>query len=134
MGSSVELHETITESLRHQFRTELHNILSAWFPRSVDREHGGFLCDFENRCRPSGLQHKMLEYQARQTIAAARGTPQFSRPDVLREAALNGFRYLKETVADSSGFPRRLSILYPPRWKTTSRLRSAVPLAHTSAE
>jgi cellobiose epimerase len=93
--------------LCNQIDTELESILKAWFPRTIDLEYGGFLCDFDYRWRPRGLQHKMLEYQARQTIAAARGA---SRSKDLRDTALHGFRYLKEKMwdADSGGWFRLL--------------------------
>jgi len=90
------------ESLPSQLEAELYSLQRAWFPRSVDRQHGGFLCDFDDRWQPSGPQHKMLEFQARQTLAAARGATRSPHPAVLREAALHGFRYLKDTMWDHS--------------------------------
>jgi mannose/cellobiose epimerase-like protein (N-acyl-D-glucosamine 2-epimerase family) len=95
-GSSVK------ESLSSQAEAELYSLQRAWYPRSVDRQHGGFLCDFGDRWQPSGPQNKMLEFQARQTLAAARGAARSSHAAVLREAALHGFRYLKETMWDHS--------------------------------
>jgi mannobiose 2-epimerase len=86
--------------LRGELETELRRLVDVWFPRSVDREHGGFLCDFNRRWRPSGAQHKMLEYQARQTTASARAAAQFPDLAFLREAALHGFRYLEEKMWD----------------------------------
>lgn len=88
------------ESLPRQIEAELHSLQRAWFPRSIDRQHGGFLCDFDDRWKPSGPQHKMLEYQARQTLAAARGAIWSPHTAVLREAALHGFAYLKDTMWD----------------------------------
>jgi|SRR2546426_356708 len=90
------------EPLRNELETELRGLMSTWFPRSVDREHGGFLCDFDHRWKPSGSQLKMLEYQARQTIAAARAAAH--SPDLahLREVASHGFRYLKDRMWDPS--------------------------------
>src|SRR6266496_2673070 len=86
---------SMKDTLRGQLETELHGLLGAWFPHSVDREFGGFFCDFDHRWKPSGSQHKMLEYQARQTIGAARGATHFPHIASLREAASHGFRYLK---------------------------------------
>ena len=59
--------------LRNEIENELDFILKVWFPRTIDTEYGGFLSDFDYRWRPRGPQDKMLEYQARQTIAAAKG-------------------------------------------------------------
>ena len=93
--------------LRNQIETELDFILNAWFPRSIDLECGGFLSDFDYRWKPTGPQHKMLEYQARQTIAAARSAVHC---ETLCETALHGFRYLKENMwdANSGGWFRLL--------------------------
>jgi mannobiose 2-epimerase len=93
--------------LRHEIESELDFILKAWFPRTIDTEYGGFLSDFDYRWRPRGPQHKMLEYQARQTTAAAKGASRFKE---LYDTALHGFRYLKEIMwdAQSGGWFRLL--------------------------
>lgn len=93
-------HASVEESLPRQMEAELHSLQRVWFPRSIDRQHGGFLCDFDDRWRPSGPHHKMLEFQARQTLAAARGATGSPHAAVLREAAEHGFRYLKDTMWD----------------------------------
>jgi mannobiose 2-epimerase len=97
----------VSKILRHEIETELDSVLKAWFPRTIDIECGGFLSDFDYRWRPRGPQHKMLEYHARQTIAAAKGASRFKH---LQETALHGFRYLKEKMwdADSDGWFRLL--------------------------
>ena len=100
--SIPEWSRSMKPSLRNELEKELRDLMGAWFPRSVDREHGGFLCDFDHRWRPSGAQVKMLEFQARQTTAAARGAARFPDLVALREAALHGFRYLKERQWDRS--------------------------------
>ena len=89
------------KNLRGELEAELRNLLEVWFPRCVDREHGGFLCDFDHRWKPAGSQLKMLEYQARQTLVAARGAAHCTDLAPLRDAASHGFRYLKETMWDS---------------------------------
>ena len=90
----------IKETLRGELEAELHRLMSVWFPRSVDREDGGFLCDFDHRWKPCGSQLKMLEYQARQTIAAARAAAHYPDLTLLRDSAAHGFRYLKEKMWD----------------------------------
>jgi cellobiose epimerase len=116
------------ESLPSQFEAELHSLQRAWFPRSIDRQHGGFLCDFGDRWQPSGPQHKMLEYQARQTLAAARGATRSPDAPVLREAALHGFRYLKDVMWDhgQGGWYRMLDRIGNP-------LESATKHGHGSS-
>jgi mannobiose 2-epimerase len=91
-----------TDRLAKELKDELRHTLASWFPRSVDRDHGGFLCDFDHRWRPVGSQPKMLEFQARQTISAARSAAR--SPDIreLTQIAEHGFRYLKEKMWDPS--------------------------------
>jgi mannobiose 2-epimerase len=83
-----------------ELEAELRSVLQVWFPRCVDREHGGFLCDFDHRWKPAGAQLKMLEYQARQTLVAARGAAHCADFAPLRQAAEHGFRYLRDTMWD----------------------------------
>jgi cellobiose epimerase len=127
-GNQITQMQSVKESLRNQLETELHTLLDAWFPRSLDREHGGFFCDFDHRWKPSGLQRKMLEYQARQTIAAARGSIHFPTRAFLREAASHGFRYLEETMWDRAwgGWYRMLDRIGNP-------LESAAKHGHGSS-
>ena len=56
-----------------ELREALDPLLDAWFPRCIDHEYGGFLCDFDYRWKASGPHRKMLEFQARQTRLAAIG-------------------------------------------------------------
>jgi mannobiose 2-epimerase len=88
------------ESIPAQVEAELQSIQRAWYPRTVDRQHGGFLCDFSDRWEATGPHHKMLEYQARQTHSAALGALRSPDNAVLREAALHGFRYLNDVMWD----------------------------------
>ncbi len=90
----------VTASLRRELETELRRLMGAWFPRCIDRVHGGFLCNFDHRWKPSGPQVKMLEYQARQTLAAARGAAYVPDLVPLREAAVHGFQYLAGPMWD----------------------------------
>lgn len=88
------------ESLRGELESELRRLVAVWFPRSVDTEYGGFLCNFDYRWKSSGSQPKMLEYQARQTIAAARSAAHSSDLADLGQIATHGFRYLKDRMWD----------------------------------
>src|SRR5207247_6054880 len=121
-------HGSMKELLRTELETELRRLMGVWFPRSVDREHGGFLCDFDHRWRPGGSQLKMLEYQARQTIAAARAAAHLPDFPDLREAAAHGFRYLKDRMWDPSlgGWYRLLDRIGEPlEDRKSTRLNSS---------
>ncbi|HXR20616.1 MAG TPA: AGE family epimerase/isomerase [Steroidobacteraceae bacterium] len=93
---------SVRSTLRNEIELELHRLAAVWFPRSVDRQHGGFLCNFNYRWRLRGSQEKMLEYQARQTIAAARAAAHSPQLAFLHETASHGFRYLKQRMWDQS--------------------------------
>jgi mannobiose 2-epimerase len=73
-------------------------LLDAWFPRVVDRDNGGFSCDFDYRWRPSGPNDKMLEFQARTLRFVARAA-QFD-PDLVPHAK-HGFEFLCGSMWDS---------------------------------
>lgn len=92
----------MSELLCDAFERELRRLMSVWFPRTVDATCGGFLCDFDHRWRPTGPHCKMLEYQARQTLAAARAGAHLPGSAPLREAAMHGFRYLEERMWDAA--------------------------------
>jgi len=76
------------------------HVLGPWFPRSIDVEDGGFLCDFDRQWASSGPHDKFLEFQARQTLTAADASKHFPSDRTLRDAALHGFRYLREVMWD----------------------------------
>jgi mannobiose 2-epimerase len=79
------------------------HVIQPWFPRCLDREHGGFLCAFDRRWAAAPDQPRMLEFQARQTRAAAR-LARFSPGDGrFAEYALHGFRYLRDAMWDAPG-------------------------------
>ena len=94
--------------LVHEFRAALDDILDAWFPRVIDREHGGFLCDFDHRWKPRGPQNKMLEFQARQTRLAGIAAEFLPERDDLRAAVEHGFTFLRDAMWDQEhgGFYR----------------------------
>ena len=96
--------------LVREFRDALDDLLDAWFPRVIDREHGGFLCDFDHRWKPTGPHRKMLEFQARQTRLAAVAAEFLPERADLRAAAEHGFSYLRDVMWDSEfgGFYRLL--------------------------
>jgi mannobiose 2-epimerase len=84
-----------------EFEKVLHrHVIDCWFPRSVDREHGGFLSDFDFRWRSCGPQQKLAEFQTRHTWFAAEASRRYPDDDRLREAHEHGFSYLRNTVWD----------------------------------
>jgi mannobiose 2-epimerase len=89
--------ESIAAEMLEYLRT---HVIESWFPRCIDREAGGFFCDFDRRWKPCGPQHRLLEFQARQTRVAARLALAFPNDSQWAEIALHGFRYLRDAIWD----------------------------------
>jgi mannobiose 2-epimerase len=84
-----------------QLESWLHtHVVEAWFPRSLDEQYGGFLCDFDRAWRPRGEQRKLLEFQARHTLFAAEASQAYPADERLRRAAWHGFRQLRDAQWD----------------------------------
>ncbi|MDA0990849.1 MAG: AGE family epimerase/isomerase [Verrucomicrobia bacterium] len=81
----------------------LRHVIAPWFPRCLDAEHGGFLCDFNRRWRPCGPHDKLLEFQARQTLFAAEACRRYPEHAELRRATAHGFTYLRDALWDPVG-------------------------------
>ena len=79
-----------------------HDVIDVWFPRSLDREYGGFLCDFDYRWKPDGPNEKLLEFQARHTRFAAEASRFYPNDDRLRQAVEHGFSYLRDALWDQT--------------------------------
>ncbi|MDB5507293.1 MAG: N-acyl-D-glucosamine 2-epimerase-like protein [Devosia sp.] len=78
----------------------IEHVIEPWFPRSIDFEFGGFLCDFDVDWQPSGSQHKVLEFQARQTLVAAELSMAFPSNPHLKAATERGFEALSGPLWD----------------------------------
>jgi len=78
------------------------HVVEVWFPRSLDLEYGGFLCDFDHAWRPCGPHDKFLEFQARHTWLAAEASQAYPADERLRQATAIGFRHLREAMWDSA--------------------------------
>jgi mannobiose 2-epimerase len=77
------------------------HVLEPWFPRCLDREYGGYLCDFDRAWQPAGPHDKFLEFQARQTWLAALVSRQYPEDQELRDAARHGLGCLREIMWDA---------------------------------
>lgn len=84
------------------FETALErHVIDVWFPRSVDSEFGGFLCDFDRAWRSCGPHCKLLEFQARHTMFAADAAALPKYADRTRRAAIHGFHCLRDMMWDN---------------------------------
>jgi mannobiose 2-epimerase len=88
--------QRLAHDLEHDLRR---HVVEAWFPRCVDPA-GGFRSGFDRRWRPIGPQHRMLEFQARQTRLAAGLALAYPHEGRWADAALHGLRTLEERQWD----------------------------------
>ncbi|MGH7523898.1 MAG: DNA-formamidopyrimidine glycosylase family protein, partial [Gemmatimonadales bacterium] len=62
---ALDSHRMPAPSIPEEFESVLRrHVLEVWFPRCLDRVHGGFLCDFDHTWRSNGPDDKLLEFQA----------------------------------------------------------------------
>jgi mannobiose 2-epimerase len=76
-------------------------LLPLWYPRCVDREHGGFYSNFREDWSPGDKQHKTIVYQARMTWLASQVALRY--PELAaeyREYARHGLDFLAGTMWD----------------------------------
>jgi hypothetical protein len=66
------------DPLRDQVEKSLRtNVLEIWFPRIIDKENGGFLCDFNADWKPAGQQLKTNVYRARAIWTASQAARRY---------------------------------------------------------
>lgn len=94
----------MTHPTADDFRRVLErHVIGVWFPRSLDTEHGGFLCDFDRTWKPVGPHDKLLEFQARHLVFAAEAYRLLPHDERLRAAMTHGMRYLVDVMWDADG-------------------------------
>ena len=82
------------------------SIVGFWLPRSIDREHGGYIINFDIGGDPNGKTTKGLVTQARMVwfwsrmLRAGLDGPKYKRADY-RTAAEHGFRFLRDRLRDA---------------------------------
>jgi mannobiose 2-epimerase len=93
-------------ALAAEMRAALADLLDAWYPRTVDREHGGFLSRFDHQWRPQEPQEKMIVTQARHVWTTARAAEFFPGDERFLPLAAHGFVFLRDVMwdAEQGGF------------------------------
>ena len=84
-------------------RNLLEQVLSPWFPRAIDKEHGGFYEAFDEQWkRPAGDPNvKSIVYQSRLTWVAAKASERYpEQAATYRAAAQHGLQCLSEKLWD----------------------------------
>jgi mannobiose 2-epimerase len=77
-------------------------VIPFWFPRSLDKEHGGYTVHYGPTGEPLDGGVKMIVTQARQLwLSSALLRTRFATP-ALREAADHGYRFLRDVMWDKA--------------------------------
>jgi mannobiose 2-epimerase len=76
-------------------------IVDFWYPRTIDREHGGYLLAFgkDNERLPNAS--KQIVTQARMVWLFSRLSERGTRRDAMRDAATHGYRFLMDRMWDA---------------------------------
>jgi mannobiose 2-epimerase len=93
VNGRADLAAELTAALRR-------HVMDTWFPRCIDSAAGGYRCAFDRRWRPGPDASRLLEFQARQTRAAATLASAYPHESRWAEYALHGFRYLRDRMWD----------------------------------
>jgi cellobiose epimerase len=86
--------------LADQIEAELRAEIDAWYPRTLDREFGGFLSDFDYAWRPTADQNKMIVTQARHLWTLSRIAGRYPERPEYAEFARHGFEFLRDRMWD----------------------------------
>jgi cellobiose epimerase len=101
MNRAPEVGRSAAEPSKHEIRDVLRrHVVEAWFPRCVAADGNGLLCDFDRAWRPCGPNDKQLEFQARQTWAAALLLHHEPSNESLRAGVAAGWQCLREVLWD----------------------------------
>lgn len=88
------------QDLKPELESSLDCLSLAWFPRCLDRERGGFFCEYDQSWRAFGHQPKLLEFQARQTMFASELSLWYPQESLFAESAEWGFECLRAQMWD----------------------------------
>ena len=90
----------VRAALADEVEVGLDRLLAAWYPRAVDREHGGFLSRFDADWRPVGDQRKMIVTQARHTWTTAQAA-MWTGDAAYAELTRHGVAFLRDVMWDA---------------------------------
>jgi cellobiose epimerase len=78
------------------------DLLSKWYPQSIDKQYGGFLSTFTYDFKPTGEQDKMIVTQSRHTWTNSKAALRYPGVDHFKEGARHGFEFLKNVMWDKT--------------------------------
>lgn len=93
--------ETQTEpTIKIEMEASLNAMLTAWYPKAMDMEAGGFYSTFTYDFQLTGPQDKMIVTQARQVWINAKASMLFPEVDYYKQGATHGFKFLRDKMWD----------------------------------
>jgi len=85
--------------LEKQISVSLDSLVKVWYPRVLDRDHGGYWSDYDYAWELDGIQDKMIVSQARHIWATATLAQYYADPSFL-EMARHGYLFLRDHMWD----------------------------------
>jgi mannobiose 2-epimerase len=100
------------EKIRAEMEFSLQQeLLSKWYPQSMDKEHGGFFTTYTFDFKLTGEQDKMIVSQARHTWTNAMASLRYPNVDFYKAGGKWGYEFLRDFFwdKDNGGFYTLLS-------------------------
>lgn len=90
-------------AIRQEMEKDLEQgLLRLWYPKALDREHGGYLSAFSADFQPTGDQDKMIVSQSRHLWNNAKAMLMFPDDQIYVESARHGFEFLRDVMWDKT--------------------------------
>ena len=124
-GERADTQDALADDMEAVLRTQ---VLDTWYPRAADREHGGFLSDFDANWEATGPQDKLVVTQGRHTWTTARAARLFPENDSLYlSLATGGTTFLRDHMWDRKhgGFVQRVSRAGEPQTTSSGAVKEA---------
>lgn len=100
--AAVEAERALVERvLADEITAELQTKLDVWYPRVIDREHGGFLTEFTHDWGLTDDQHKMIVTQSRHLWSLSKLAERFPEHPEYATFARQGFEFLRDRMWDA---------------------------------
>jgi mannobiose 2-epimerase len=98
--ADITASQSVLSQLREELDESLKNLLDAWYPDSIDYEHGGFYTDLNNTFDPEGAHLKSVVHQSRHLWTLSRACARFPQTALFREASEHEFRFIADHFWD----------------------------------
>lgn len=101
-AQTLRAQSTERRKLADTLERSMKALLTAWYPRSVDSLHGGFLTTFTYDFKPTDPQNKFIVTQARHTWTNAVAAQLYPTARHHLACARTGFTFLQQVMWDST--------------------------------